>query len=130
LKSYLWRAIFAVWPPSPASVRWPAILLGALSVWLAYGLLRRIAGTRAALAGTALLATDPIYILYSRWDHGPVGIQHLCLLTAILALVHFDREGSPRWLAAGALARGLGMWDKAIFAWVVSGGAGAGALRL
>jgi hypothetical protein len=47
----------------------------------------------AALACAALLATDPIYILYSRWDQGPVVIQHLCLVGAMLALVRFDQNG-------------------------------------
>jgi 4-amino-4-deoxy-L-arabinose transferase-like glycosyltransferase len=121
LKSRVWAAIFKVWPPSPASVRIPAVLLGALSVWWTYLLLSRTLGTRAALACAALLATDPIYILYSRWDHGPVVIQHLCLVGAMLALVRFHQERRVSWLAAGFFALGLGLWEKAVFMWLVSG---------
>jgi len=121
LKSYIWAAIFKVWTPSPASVRIPALLLGALSVWWTYLLVSRTLGARAALACAALLATDPIYILYSRWDQGPVVIQHLCLVGSMLALVKFDRGRRVGWLAAGFLALGLGLWDKAIFIWLLSG---------
>ncbi len=121
LKARVWALIFKVWPPSPASVRIPSALLGALSIWWFYRLLTRTLGTRAALAGIALLATDPIYVLYSRWDHGPVVIQHLCLIGAMLSLVRFHQEGRSVWLAAGFLALGLGLWEKAIFAWMLSG---------
>ncbi len=119
LKSYVWAAIFKIWPPSPASVRVPAAVLGALSIGWLYLLLSRTLGTRAALAGAALTATDPIYVLYSRWDHGPVVIQHLCLIGAMLALVRFHQQRRELWLVAGFFALGLGLWDKAIFAWLV-----------
>jgi 4-amino-4-deoxy-L-arabinose transferase-like glycosyltransferase len=121
LKPRLWALIFRVWAPSAASVRIPALLLGALSIWWVYRLLSLTLGSRAALAGAALLATDPIYLLYSRIDHGPVVILHLCLSGAMLALVRFHLERRLAWLAAGFFALGLGMWEKAIFAWLVSG---------
>ena len=121
LKARLWALIFKVWRPSAASVRVPSALLGALSIWWFYRLIARTLGVRAALASTALLATDPIYVLYSRWDHGPVVIQHLCLIGAMLALVRFYQERRLIWLAAGFLALGLGLWEKAVFEWMLSG---------
>ncbi len=121
LKARLWALIFKVWRPSAASVRVPSALLGALSIWWLYKLMARTLGIRAALAGTALLATDPIYVLYSRWDHGPVVIQHLCLIGAMLALVRFYQERRVVWLAVGFLALGLGLWEKAVFEWMLSG---------
>jgi 4-amino-4-deoxy-L-arabinose transferase-like glycosyltransferase len=121
LKSRIWAPIFAVWPPSSSSVRIPAVLLGALSIWWVYQLLSRTLGTPAALAGAALLATDPIYVLYSRLDHGPVVIQHLCLAGAMLALARFGQERRAVWLAAGFFALGLGLWEKAVFMWLISG---------
>jgi len=50
-----------------------------------------------------------------------VVIQHLCLVGAMLALVRFDQERRVGWLAAGFFALGLGLWDKAIFIWLLSG---------
>lgn len=130
LKSYIWSLIFKVWPPSPASVRIPSVLLSALSVWWLYRLLLRALGTRAALAGAALLATDPLYLLYSRYDHGPVVLQHLCLIGAMLALVRFYQERRIIWLAGGFFMLGVGLWDKAVFIWLFSGLAVAAATVL
>ena len=121
LKPRFWALIFHAWTPSAASVRVPALLLGALSIWWVYRLLSLTLGSRAALAGAALLATDPIYLLYSRMDTGPAVIMHLCLSGAMLALVRFHLERRLAWLAVGFFALGLGIWDKAIFAWLVIG---------
>jgi len=126
LKARIWAMIFKFWPPSPASVRIPAILLGALSVWWTYLLVSRMLGSTAALVCVALLATDPMYVLYSRWDHGPVVIQHLCLIGAMLALVRFHQGRRTVWLAAGFFALGLGFWEKAVFIWLLGGLAIAG----
>jgi hypothetical protein len=121
LKARIWAVIFKLWRPSPASVRVPSAILGALSIWWLYRLLARTLGIRAAMVGSALLSTDPLYVLYSRWDHGPVVIQHLCLVGAMLALIRFHQERRLVWLAVGFLALGLGLWEKAIFAWLLSG---------
>lgn len=121
LKSHLYRPIFRYWKPSPASVRFPGILLGALTVWLFYLLLKRTLGIRTALIGTALLATDASFVLTTRWDWGPVVIQHLCLVGGVLALVRFEQGRKLRWLALGCFVFGLGIWDKAIFLWSLVG---------
>src|SRR3954451_3146944 len=59
LKSHLYVPIFKIWPPSAASIRFPALIVGALTVWLFYLLVKRTLGRPAALIPTALLATDP-----------------------------------------------------------------------
>ena len=121
VKSVLYRAlVFPFFPPSAASVRLPAVLIGAVSVWLFFRLTGRVAGVRAALAGTALLATDALYLLTVRWDWGPVAIQHLCLVAGLLAFVLHAQEGRRRWLAAGSFLFGIGLWDKALFSWWIA----------
>jgi hypothetical protein len=121
LKSYVWWPILSVWEPSAASLRFPAVVLAAWTVWLFYVLLKRTVSVRAAVVGTALLALDPVFLLTSRWDWGPVVLQHLCLVGGMLAFVRFVQEGQTRWLAVGAFVFGLGMWDKAIFSWSLVG---------
>jgi hypothetical protein len=116
-KTWFYAAWFKVWPPGPASLRVPMLLGGALAVWLFYLLLRRLAGLRAALAGAALLATDPVYLLVTMW--GPILNHHLLLLGVLLCLLRFHDSGSRRWLAAGWFCAGLGVWDKALFAWLL-----------
>jgi hypothetical protein len=124
-KTWFYAAWFKLWTPSPASLRVPMLLAGALSVWMFYRLLRRIAGGRAALAGAALLATDPVYLLVTLW--GPIVSHHLLLLSVLLCFLRFHATRSVRWLAAACFCAGLGLWDKALFAWLLAA-MGAGAL--
>jgi 4-amino-4-deoxy-L-arabinose transferase-like glycosyltransferase len=121
LKSWLYAPLLAIWSPSPIVVRLPAILLSAVTVLLFYRLLLRISTRRVAVVGCILLATDPLYVLFSMWDWGPVVIQHFCLIAGVLLLVRWHQE--QRWwmLALGFFVFGLGLWDKALFAWSLVG---------
>jgi 4-amino-4-deoxy-L-arabinose transferase-like glycosyltransferase len=121
LKAFVYRPIFRVWSPSAASVRIPAILLGTVTIWLFYVLVKRTLDAKTALFATALLATDSSFLLTTRWDWGPVVLQHLCMVGGILALVRFVQMGSLLSLFLGFFAFGLGVWDKAIFAWSLVG---------
>jgi hypothetical protein len=120
LKAMLYRFfVFPFFEPSAASVRIPALLIGAASVWLFYRLALNVVGARGALLGTALLATDTSYMLTIRWDWGPVALQHLCLIAGVLAIIGFSKHHDLRLLAAGFFAFGLGLWDKALFGWTI-----------
>ena len=121
LKSWLYWPIFRLFKPSDWSLRFPVLLLGALTIWLFYLLLHRVAGTRAAVAGCLLLSTDASFLLTTEFDWGPVAIQHLMLAAACLCLIEFARTGSRKFLGAGFFALGLGLWDKTIFAWLIGG---------
>ena len=121
LKSWLYWPIFGIFRPSPQSLRWPVLILGAVTIWLSYLLLNRIAGARAALAGCLLLATDTMFLLTTEFDWGPVAIQHLMLVTACLLLLRFAKTGLVKCLFGGFFALGLGLWDKALFTWVIGG---------
>jgi hypothetical protein len=125
LKSWLYAIIFAVWHPSVWSTRIPVVLIGAATVWLFYLLLAKISGIRAAVIGSAILATDCLFLLTTCFDWGPVAIQHLLVVAAMLLFVRFHESGSAKVLAAGAFCLGLGFWDKAIFAWSIAGLAAA-----
>jgi 4-amino-4-deoxy-L-arabinose transferase-like glycosyltransferase len=121
LKMWVYAAVFKVWPPSPFSIRVPVLLAGALTIWLFYRLLRATCGARAALAGCALLALDTTFLLTTTLDWGPVAFQHLLLLAGMLMLVRFDRSERLAELGAGFFLFGLGMWDKALFVWMLLG---------
>jgi hypothetical protein len=121
LKSWIYAPIFRFWRPSPYSVRVPVILAGGATLWLFWELLRRIAGYRAAAAGCVLLATDTLFLITTCFDWGPVALQHLLLVAGSLCLVRFHQEKRMRFLAAGFFLFGLAFWDKALFAWILSG---------
>lgn len=121
LKSLLYTPLFKRWKPSAASIRVPMILAGALTIWLFGLLLRRLAGDRAAIAGMALLATDTSFLLTTCFDWGPVALQHLFLVSGVLSILCFYQEQKTRFLFAGFLIFGLGVWDKALFLWMLGG---------
>jgi 4-amino-4-deoxy-L-arabinose transferase-like glycosyltransferase len=121
LKSWLYEPVFALWAPSPWSVRLPVALLGALTVGLFFRLVRRSSGRRAALAATALLATDATFVLTGCMDWGPVVLQRLLLVSGLLLLVVFHGRPRALVLAAAFCAFGLALWDKALFSWSLTG---------
>jgi hypothetical protein len=121
LKSWVYGPIFHFWKPSPASLRAPAILAGSLTIWLFYLLLIRVANRRAAAVGCLLLSTDTVFLLTTCYDWGPVVLQHLLLVSGVLCVVRFHQERQSKYLAIGFFFFGLALWDKALFAWILSG---------
>ena len=77
VKIWLYAIVFSFWDPSVYSLRVPPLLIGAAAIGLTYVLMRRTMGVAAAIAGIALLATDPSYLMTAVFDWGPVAIQHL-----------------------------------------------------
>lgn len=121
VKSVLLGVVFRVFSPNPYSLRIPGLLLGALTVWILYLLLQKIHGKSAALIGSALLATDSVFLLTSCFDWGPVAAQHLLSILGVLLLIRFFQSGQPWPLAAGSFCFGLALWDKALFLWLFGG---------
>ena len=121
LKSWIYRPIFLIFSTGIWAIRLPMLLAGTAGVWLFYRFLYRVAGSRAAVYGCVLLASDSLYLLTICFDWGPVALQHLLLLGGILLLVGFYQTGSHRRLGWGWALLGLGMWDKALAVWMLAG---------
>jgi hypothetical protein len=119
LKAGIYRPIFSLFGISVWSLREPALLAGAVSIWFFFLFLRRAAGERAALIGCGLLAADSMYLLTVCFDWGPVALQHLLLVGGLFLLLRFYQKGSAISLAAGFLLWGLAMWDKALAIWML-----------
>jgi len=120
-KAWLYAPILALIPPSPFSVRFVALLIGACTLLLVYWFVRKILGNAPAIAVIALLSTDPMFLLTIKWDWGPVAIQHFCLVSACLLLTIYYETRALRYLGCGFLLLGIGLWDKALFAWSIAG---------
>ena len=121
LKAGLYAVLFAVWKPSLWSLRVPMVLVGLAAIALFAALLMRIAGRRAALIGTLLLATDTVFLLTTTMDWGPNALQHLLLVGALFLLVRHYQERRLRDVGAAAFLLGLAIWNKAIFLWILAG---------
>lgn len=140
-KGLFWRAVFLVWAPSVYSVRVPAVLLSGLGLLLFFLWARRYYTPAIAALAVLLAAADPVYIFTSRLDWGPVVLQRLLAAAGLLFAARWldaretpagppaEQQGPARskppagsmarlgWLAASGLCFGLGLWDKATFAW-------------
>jgi len=143
LKTWLFAPLFAAFGANRWSLRLPVALAGAMTVFIFYLFAERSIGTRAALLGSLLLATDPVFLLTNLIDWGPVALEHLLLVTAILCLLRFGQSAlsrsndpaqpeEPKWerncLIVGFLCLGLALWNKAIFVWSLAGLSVAGLL--
>lgn len=120
-KAWLYKPILKLFGPSVWSLRVPVVLLGGMAVSLIFVLLRQTAGLRTAIAAAALLATDPMLILTSCFDWGPVVLQHFLQAAAMLLFVYFARTGSNPLLFAASFLLGVALWNKAIFIWTLAG---------
>lgn len=128
LKTWVYAGILAIAPPSCWIVRVPVLLIGAVTIWLFVRLLGIIHGRAAAWIGGALLATDTMFLLTTCFDWGPVAFQHLLLVAGMSGILSFCLKGSRAALCLGFFCFGLGMWDKALFVWTLTGIAIAGML--
>lgn len=121
LKTWLYAGLFEFVAPNEWSVRLPMLLAGALTIWLTWCWVRRIAGARAAAIATVLLATDTIFLMTNNFDWGPVALQHVLLMGGMLAVQIWLRTAAKWMLAFGFFLWGLGMWDKALLSWPLIG---------
>jgi hypothetical protein len=128
LKAWLYAPIFGIFGTGPRALREPTLIAAVLSIWLFFLLLRRAAGTRAAVVGACLLAADPDYLLTSVYDWGPVALQHLLLIGAALLAIRFTQTRGALALAGAFFLMGLAMWEKALAIWLLSGMAIAAAV--
>jgi hypothetical protein len=121
LKTWLNYPILSFLKPTYLTVRVPVLFLGACTIWMFVSLLDTIHGRRAAWFGGLLLATDTSLLLTTCFDWGPVVLQHLLLVTSLVALLKFVRLGTQSALFLGCFLLGLGVWDKVLFLWILSG---------
>jgi len=121
LKSLLYRPVFLLAGTGILATRTPMLFAGVAGLWLFYLFLRRAAGQRAAVVGCGLLAADTLYLLTICFDWGPVALQHLLLVSAMLLLLGFYQTRQLPRLFWGWFLLGLGMWDKALMTWILAG---------
>lgn len=107
--------------PTAALIRWPVIVIGAITLVFLWGFVLSVHGRRAAWVASILLATDTSFLLTTTFDWGPVALQHLLLVAALFFAVRWFQSNSPAALAAAGFCCGLAFWDKAEFIWIFIG---------
>ena len=121
LKGWLYKAVLALAPASATSLRFPVLVLGAVTLWLTFRFVRRAFDWRIALAATWLAASDPLFVLTTRLDWGPVVIQRLLLMLGCLLVLRWAQQGGAWQLVVAFLAFGIGVFDKATFLFLMVG---------
>lgn len=121
LKTWLYGPILQAFPPNAWTIRLPMLIAGALSILFTGNLVQRVNGLRAAWFTCALLATDPVLILTTTFDWGPVALQHLLLVAAAWLLIRYHDYGKRWQLAFGFFLLGLALWNKALVVWTFAG---------
>jgi Dolichyl-phosphate-mannose-protein mannosyltransferase len=121
VKTIAFSPVAAAFGISPASVRFFTIVVAALAL-LAYARFLRILFPEEAVAvlATALLASDPSYVFFSRVDFGPSVFMFLLKGVALWQLALWWRTGRLRPFVIGSFALGLGVYDKVNFLWIVA----------
>lgn len=124
LKTVFYIPIWAIFGVDVWTLRLPVVLAGGITVFFFYLLTEMAASRKAAFLGALLLASDPIVIMTTTFDWGPVALEHLFLVTGSYALCRFGRNPhseSRKWLAGGFFCYGLALWNKATFSWALAG---------
>jgi 4-amino-4-deoxy-L-arabinose transferase-like glycosyltransferase len=116
LKTGIYALVWRFFEPSPASVHFLAVVLGALSIYIFARLLQRL---RQPLWAAVLLATDATYLFTIRCDWGPVALQHLLAISGVYAVVRYAQTEHLKWVALAGFLFGLGFWDKITFLWIL-----------
>ncbi|HKU63107.1 MAG TPA: glycosyltransferase family 39 protein [Gemmatimonadales bacterium] len=119
LKAYLYTPIFALFGVSAATIRWPAIVISMGSITLTYALARLSLPPMAAATAAALLALDPVFVLLTKVDYGPIALMVLLKLTALYCVYRSLATGSAALLWGAVAACALGLFDKLNFIWFV-----------
>ena len=88
LKAWFYKGVFLFAAPRPIVLRLPMLLFAAGTLWLFFELLDRTISRRAAWIGTLLLATDTSYLLLNTADYGPVTLQFVFKLAALVLLAY------------------------------------------
>jgi hypothetical protein len=121
LKAWIYAPIFDFFGVSPATIRFPAILIGVTGGLLSVLTIRRYFGAKAGLYCAFLTFFDPALLIHSRLDWGPTALMFLFRGLLMFGIAFWWSNGKPAglWLAVSASL--LGAFDKLNFIWILAG---------
>ena len=96
---------------SPATVAYPDVLFGVLSIPLLYYFLKKYFSEKVSLFLTGLYTVSFYAIRYARfaWNSNPIPFFVLLFLLALLALLVEKEKTSWKWIVALGIALGVGV---------------------
>ncbi len=121
LNTYMALPLFLTLGPGVEAVRLMGILLGALTLYLAYRLAGELVAPLAGSLAAWLLALDPTFVFWSRQGVFVTSVTATLGLAAAWAWLRWWRRGDLRYAFAGGLLLGLGVYAKLLFLWLAVG---------
>lgn len=121
VKSYYLIGPIKLWGASVKVFRYACLIIAVLAILVTWIYLGNESGQIAAAMGIILVATDPVIIMLTRTDWGPVSIAFLMRMLSLMFLTRWWRsQGKSLYLMLSAVCVGLGIYDKANFLWFVT----------
>jgi len=118
LKAWLYYPIFKLFGVTAGSVRWPMILIGALTLWFNYKVALHAFSRPVALMFLAMAAVEPSTLFHTRLDWGPTTLMMLFRSLLLLAAVLWIKTREPKYLVALLAVAVVGVFDKLNFLWL------------
>ncbi len=121
LNTYLVIPFFALLGINVISLRLLALIIGALTIVLAYGVAQEMFDEKVAALSALLLAVHPSFIFWSRQGVYLTSVISALSMGSLLAFLHWYRQKKARYLYLGSLLLGLGLFAKFSFLWFLAG---------
>lgn len=106
------------------ALRWLPLVIGALTLLLAWRVAYSLGGPGAAAVAALLLAVNPSFAFWSRQGIFVTNLTALLFMASLLAAIRWWRRRERRYLWTTALLFGLGIYAKLLFVWVIGAMAG------
>ena len=121
LNTYLVIPFFALLGIDVISLRLMALILGALTIVLAYGVAQEMFDEKVATLSALLLSVHPSFIFWSRLGVYLTSVISALSMGSLLAFLLWYRQKKARYLYLGSLLLGLGLFAKFSFLWFLVG---------
>lgn len=120
INTYAAIPFFLLLDINPISLRIMAIVIGLLTLWLAYWLADLLYGRLVAVLAVLLLAVNPTFVFWSRQGVFVTSVTAAIGLGTVLMWLYWWRTGARRYAIAGAFLLGLGLYAKFLFLWLIA----------
>ena len=91
----------------------PQVLMGVVTTWLIYKIIRLHSGSPAALFGAVIYASTPVVVLMSRFNN-PEPLMGLLVLTAVYCALKAVTDSRWRWYVSAGAALGFAFMAKQV----------------